>query len=138
MATALGLIGYRQSHNLVENSRLRGEQVMAGLRRMMERHPLIGDVRGLGLMFGLEYVRRRSTREPFPPERGVSARVDRAAMRHGLVTYPCTGSLDGTLGGSRFTGIGLIIGAVWAMSVMAKDEPSVSFVPVRADADLDQ
>jgi adenosylmethionine-8-amino-7-oxononanoate aminotransferase len=97
-AGALAVIGYTQSHNLVENSRLRGEQVMAGLRRMMEHHPLIGDVRGLGLMFGLEYVRRRSTREPFPPERGVSARVDRAAMRHGLVTYPCTGSLDGTLG----------------------------------------
>jgi len=97
-AGALAVIAYTLKHKLVENSRLRGEQVMAGLRHLMERHPLVGDVRGLGLMFGLEYVRRRSTREPFPPERRVSARIERAALRHGLVTYPCTGSLDGTLG----------------------------------------
>lgn len=68
----------------------------------------------------------------------VAGRPEGAALGllvlHQLARY----TLDGTLGGSRFTGIGLIIGAVWAMSVMAKDEPSVSFVPVRADADLDQ
>jgi adenosylmethionine-8-amino-7-oxononanoate aminotransferase len=97
-AGALAVIRYLQEHDLVENSRLRGEQVLAGLRSLMDRHPIIGDVRGLGLMFGVEFVRRRSTREPFPPERGVSARIERAALKHGLVTYPCTGSIDGTLG----------------------------------------
>jgi len=97
-AGALAVIRYQQNHNLVENSRLRGEQVLAGLRRLMERHPIIGDARGLGLMFGLEFVRRRSTREPFPPVLGLSARIERSALKHGLVTYPCTGSLDGTLG----------------------------------------
>jgi adenosylmethionine-8-amino-7-oxononanoate aminotransferase len=97
-AGALAVIRYLQEHDLVENSRLRGEQVLAGLRSLMGRHPIIGDVRGLGLMFGVEFVRRRSTREPFPPERGVSPRIERAALKHGLVTYPCTGSIDGTLG----------------------------------------
>ena len=97
-AGALAVLRYLQEHDLVENSRLRGEQVLAGLRQLMSRHPIIGDVRGLGLMFGLEYVRRRSTREPFAPDRGVSARIERAALKHGLVTYPCTGSIDGTLG----------------------------------------
>jgi adenosylmethionine-8-amino-7-oxononanoate aminotransferase len=97
-AGALAVIRYLQEHDLVENSRLRGEQVLAGLRSLMDRHPIIGDVRGLGLMFGVEFVRRRSTREPFPPERGVSARIERSALKHGLVTYPCTGSIDGTLG----------------------------------------
>lgn len=97
-AGALAVIGYLLEHDLVENARARGEQVLAGLRQLMDRHPIVGDVRGLGLMFGLEYVRRRSTREPFPPAHGVSARIERAALQHGLVTYPCTGSLDGTLG----------------------------------------
>ncbi len=97
-AGALAVLRYLQEHDLVENSRLRGEQVLAGLRQLMSRHPIMGDVRGLGLMFGLEYVRRRSTREPFAPDRGVSARIERAALKHGLVTYPCTGSIDGTLG----------------------------------------
>jgi len=97
-AGALAVIRYLHEHDLVENSRLRGEQALAGLRQLMSRHPIVGDVRGLGLMFGLEYVRRRSTREPFAPDRGVSARIERAALKHGLVTYPCTGSIDGTLG----------------------------------------
>ena len=97
-AGALSVIHYLLDQKLVENSRQRGEQVLAGLRQLMARHPIVGDVRGLGLMFGLEYVRRRSTREPFAPDRGVSSRIERAALKHGLVTYPCTGSLDGTLG----------------------------------------
>lgn len=110
-AGALAVIRYMLEHNLVENSRLRGEQVMVGLHRMMDRHPMIGDVRGLGLMFGLEYVRCRATREPFPPERKVSARVEEAALRHGLVTYPCTGSLDGTLGDMTLMAPPLVITA---------------------------
>lgn len=97
-AGALAVIRYLLDHALVENSRQRGEQVQAGLRQLMLRHPIVGDVRGLGLMFGLEYVCNRSTREPFPPNRKVSARIEEAALRYGLVTYPCTGSLDGTLG----------------------------------------
>lgn len=68
----------------------------------------------------------------------VAGRPEGAALGllvlHQLARY----TLDGTLGGSRFTGIGLLLGAVWAMSAMAKDEPSVSFVPVRPDANLDQ
>lgn len=108
---ALAVIRYLRDHDLVENSRQRGEQVLAGLRQMMERHPIIGDVRGLGLMFGLEYVRRRSTREPFPPDRAVSSRIERAALRHGLVTYPCTGSLDGTLGDMTLMAPPLVISA---------------------------
>jgi adenosylmethionine-8-amino-7-oxononanoate aminotransferase len=97
-AGALAVIHYLLDHGLVENSRQRGEQVQKGLLQLKSRHPLVGDVRGLGLMFGLEYVRSRRTREPFAPDRKVSLRIEAAALRHGLVTYPCTGSLDGTLG----------------------------------------
>lgn len=68
----------------------------------------------------------------------VAGRPEGAALSllvlHQLARY----ALDGTLGGSRFTGVGLILGAVWALSVMAKDDQSVRFVPVRADADLHQ
>jgi 4-aminobutyrate aminotransferase-like enzyme len=91
-------IHYLVEHNLVQNSHERGLQALEGLRRIMARHSIVGDVRGLGLMFGLEYVRDRTTRETFAPELHVSAQVDRAAMRLGLVTYPCTGAVDGVLG----------------------------------------
>ncbi len=95
---AMTALQYLVDHKLVQNSRERGVQALDGLRRIMERHPIVGDVRGLGLMFGLEYVRDRTSRETFAPELHVSAQIDRAAMRLGLVTYPCTGAVEGVLG----------------------------------------
>ena len=49
---------------LIANARARGEQLTEGLRRLAERHACIGDVRGLGLMQGIEFVTDRATREP--------------------------------------------------------------------------
>ncbi len=97
-AGAIAVINYMLAHNLPANAAARGEQALAGLRRLMAAHPSVGDVRGRGLMFGFEFVRDRATREPFPPELRVSSRLETAALRHGLVTYPCSGTVDGAAG----------------------------------------
>jgi adenosylmethionine-8-amino-7-oxononanoate aminotransferase len=94
-AGALAVLHYSLSHNLPENAAVRGEQALSGLRTILAAHPSIGDVRGLGLMFGFEFVQDRDTREPFPPELKVSSLLEKAALGHGLVTYPCTGTVDG-------------------------------------------
>jgi 4-aminobutyrate aminotransferase-like enzyme len=64
----------------------------------MARHPIVGDVRGLGMMVGLEFVADRKTRAPFPPEREVARAIALEALDRGLVTYPGTGSVDGVMG----------------------------------------
>jgi taurine--2-oxoglutarate transaminase len=46
-----------------------GERLLAGLRRLAERHPCVGDVRGVGMLACLELVRDRDTREPLSPQR---------------------------------------------------------------------
>jgi adenosylmethionine-8-amino-7-oxononanoate aminotransferase len=97
-AGAIAVIKYILDHNLTENACKRGEQALEGLQTLMDHHPSIGHVRGLGLMFGFEFVRDQETKEPFPPESKVSSLLEEAALKRGLVTYPCTGSVDGAAG----------------------------------------
>jgi 4-aminobutyrate aminotransferase len=67
---------------LVSNAADVGAHLMAGLRQLAERHPMIGDVRGKGLMIGVEFVRDRRTKERATKERD---RVVGEAFRRGLL-----------------------------------------------------
>jgi adenosylmethionine-8-amino-7-oxononanoate aminotransferase len=97
-AVGLAVLRYIQEHDLVRNAREVGAHLLAGLRGLMSRHPIIGDVRGLGMMVGLEFVADRGTRAPFPPDREMARAIALEALPRGLVTYPGTGSVDGVLG----------------------------------------
>ena len=63
-AAALANLAVIEEENLVENAARRGEELLARFRKLQEKHRLIGDVRGRGLMIGLELVRDRKTKEP--------------------------------------------------------------------------
>ncbi|HYC32040.1 MAG TPA: acetyl ornithine aminotransferase family protein [Gemmatimonadales bacterium] len=67
---------------LMANAAAMGERLMAGLRRLQERHACIGDVRGVGLMIGVEFVKDRATREPAPE---LLRDLVLAAFRRGLL-----------------------------------------------------
>lgn len=62
-AAALAALEVIETENLLERARTLGDHALASLRQMMLRHPLIGDVRGLGLLLGVELVRDRVTME---------------------------------------------------------------------------
>jgi len=62
-AAALATIAHIETHNLAEHARKVGLYAVERMKAMMEDHPLIGDVRGLGLLMGMELVRDRTTRE---------------------------------------------------------------------------
>jgi taurine--2-oxoglutarate transaminase len=67
-ATAVASIGVFESDGIVERARRLGEEVIRPeLDAMAERHPSVGEVRGLGCFFAIELVRDRSTREPLVP-----------------------------------------------------------------------
>ena len=100
LSTAIGVavLKYLRDHNLVENSRVQGERLLAKITALMDRHPIIGDVRGKGLMVGLEFVKDRATKQPFPPEQTIAARMGEVALEKGLITYPLQGCVDGLEG----------------------------------------
>lgn len=94
---------------LVENSRDQGEYLLARLRELQARRSLIGDVRGRGLMIGVELVADRKTKAPFPAAAGMAERFTRLALRHGLVVYPGQGCADGVNGDQFLIGPPLTI-----------------------------
>jgi adenosylmethionine-8-amino-7-oxononanoate aminotransferase len=58
----------------------------------------VGDVRGIGLLWAIEFVADKATKRPFAQEKSFSARVGAAAMKHGLLVYPMQGCVDGLSG----------------------------------------
>ncbi|MBC8336959.1 MAG: aminotransferase class III-fold pyridoxal phosphate-dependent enzyme, partial [Anaerolineales bacterium] len=62
-AAALATIAYIEEHNLAKHARELGTYAVKRMKAMKEKYPLIGDVRGLGLLMGMELVRDQTTRE---------------------------------------------------------------------------
>ena len=80
-AAALATIDYIERHDLAQHARELGGYALDRMRKMMAKHPLIGDVRGIGLFLGMELVRDRTTRERAVEE---AEAVMYAALSRGL------------------------------------------------------
>jgi adenosylmethionine-8-amino-7-oxononanoate aminotransferase len=90
-AAALAVIGIIERDGLVENAARQGEHLLARLRQLTETEPLIGDVRGKGLLTAFELVADRETKQPLDPALGVAKRLHRLARARGLMIYPGAG-----------------------------------------------
>ena len=79
-ASIVASIDAMKEEGIVENARRIGEDVLGpGLRALAERHPVIGEVRGLGVFWALDLVTDRATREPLAPYGGTSAAMTELA-----------------------------------------------------------
>ena len=74
-----------------------GTTMKAELRRLLECST-VGDVRGLGLLWGVEFVSDKTSRKSFSPDVQFSSRVAAAAAKRGVMTYPMQGCVDGEVG----------------------------------------
>jgi adenosylmethionine-8-amino-7-oxononanoate aminotransferase len=75
----------------------RGSVLKVALQRLAEL-PFVGDVRGVGMMWGVEFVKDKKTKEPFPAEFQFAPAVGAAAMKRGVAVYPMQGCVDGIAG----------------------------------------
>ena len=72
-ASIVGSIDAMKEEKIIENAASIGENVLGpGLRELAEKHPVIGEVRGLGVFWALDLVTNRETREPLAPYGGTS------------------------------------------------------------------
>ncbi len=84
-AAALANLDLLEGEKLVDRADRVGGYLQQRLRDAFGDHPLVGEVRGLGMLAGVELVADRATREPFPPERGVGRRLHALLREEGLI-----------------------------------------------------
>jgi adenosylmethionine-8-amino-7-oxononanoate aminotransferase len=85
-AAGLAAVRYLKAHNLTARCREMGQVFHRKLARFAN-HPLVGDIRGRGLLAGLELVADRDTKRPFPRSAKLAERVGDAAQDEGLVVW---------------------------------------------------
>ncbi|MDH5527398.1 MAG: adenosylmethionine--8-amino-7-oxononanoate transaminase [Nitrospirota bacterium] len=87
-AAALGSLEVFDTENVLEKIQPRITHLWRGVRRHLGDHPHVGDIRGRGLMVGIELVKDRATREPFPLEEQVGNRIGRVLRDLGILLRP--------------------------------------------------
>lgn len=89
-----------RDEDLLKNVVEQGKYLEEGLKAKLGDHPNVGDIRGKGLFWGLEFVKDKATKEPFDPKLGVSQQIFDLAISdpYNIFIYPGGGSVDGIRG----------------------------------------
>ena len=90
-AAAVATIQTIRAENLLENARTQGSKLIEGLRSLQDRYPAIGDVRGLGLMIGVEFRDADGN-----PDKSMAKAVQKACFEERLMLLTC-GPWDNTI-----------------------------------------
>ncbi len=96
-AAGNAVLDYLEAHSLFERVNTAG-QYLRGALSPLQAHPNVGDVRGLGLLLGLEFVKDKVAREPFAKEQNIAERIRQACLEENVLTYPTQGCVDGLRG----------------------------------------
>ncbi len=108
MAAGLAVLDYMDEHHLLDHAQQMGQYLGLRLKELLA-HPLVGDVRGKGLMWGLEFVRDKASKATFDPARQVHLSVYEAARKKSLILLPSGGCDRGSAGDMALIGPPLII-----------------------------
>ncbi|MDH3388626.1 MAG: aminotransferase class III-fold pyridoxal phosphate-dependent enzyme, partial [Gammaproteobacteria bacterium] len=97
-AAAHAVVRKIMDRRMLDRVLAQGVRLHKELLEKFGEHPNVGDIRGRGLFFGLEFVRDRDTRAPFPPQLGFHRKLKAAAFEAGMICYPMGGTIDGQQG----------------------------------------
>lgn len=97
MAAGNAVLDVLQEQDLFGRVPIASRELFAALEPL-KQHSHVGDVRGLGLLAGIEFVKDKATRAPFPRDENIAGKIFQAAMEEGVLTYPTQGCVDGVNG----------------------------------------
>lgn len=115
-AVNIAVLKYLKEHKLVENCAKMGEYLKQELTKKLSHHPIVGDVRGKGLMVGVELVKNKITKESFPMSEKVAPRVQDAALEENMLIEASQGCNRGQAGD------GLVISPAFVVTKEEIDE----------------
>jgi len=85
-AVALAMLDIIEREDFPAQAASKGKRMLVGLKDALAQHPHVGDVRGLGLMCGVELVKDKVSKDEFPAEDNVGGQVAAAFIEHGMFT----------------------------------------------------
>jgi adenosylmethionine-8-amino-7-oxononanoate aminotransferase len=96
-AAALEIQKIIKEEKLMENVQKMGKLLSERLYELLSSHPNVGDIRGRGLFWGIEFVSDKATRQPFPVANNVAMEIAELGLTkpYGIAIYPGTGTADG-------------------------------------------
>jgi len=94
----LTVLDIMEKDGLVERCAQIGEYFFKKGREKLSHHSTVGDIRGKGLLMGIEMVKNKESKEPFDPALKVSYRLQQLAMEKGCMIYPTAGVINGIRG----------------------------------------
>jgi adenosylmethionine-8-amino-7-oxononanoate aminotransferase len=103
-AVAREVLHILESEDLVRASAVKGERLRDLVSAALDGHPAVGEVRGRGLLVGIELVADRETRAPFPRADRLTEAVVLAARERGVLLYSGTGNANGVDGDTILLG----------------------------------
>jgi adenosylmethionine-8-amino-7-oxononanoate aminotransferase len=99
VSTAAGnaVLDYLESHRLFDRV-IPMALVLRARLEAVQSYPHVGDIRGRGLLLGVEFVKDQTTREPFAKEQNIAEKIRQACLEERVLTYPTQGCVDGLRG----------------------------------------
>ncbi|WP_078546332.1 aspartate aminotransferase family protein [Litchfieldia alkalitelluris] len=97
-ATSLAVINYIENNNLVKNAEMMGNYLFSKLKLLEKKVTSIGDIRGKGLLMGIEFVSDRDNKVPFKREISLTTKLIERAQENGLLLYPANAGIEGVGG----------------------------------------
>ncbi|ARK30567.1 aspartate aminotransferase family protein [Halalkalibacter krulwichiae] len=94
-AVGLAVIDYIEKNDLVNASFNKGKYLMEKLKGLANSHSIIGDIRGKGLMIGIEFVENQQNKKSYPSSLNLTNKIVNIAQNNGLLLYPSSAGTDG-------------------------------------------